>query len=215
MSGGSVACLAPLGFLHGLGNGGGEICGINRFESLHLCRIEQGRRGGDEGDRGAGKHVASGERGAQLQGFGPAQAKCGQGAGARLQARRDSSGCCTMRADSTRSSSSAAAAASGAIWPDAFAPPDGRIHLERSCGRDELAVVLHGFHQPDQRIGSGLAHKQLGEGRSFKKIEAHSLPRSSSIATATGSPCTSTGWKRCASSGMPASARLRRMVVVG
>jgi hypothetical protein len=96
-----------------------------------------------------------------------------------------------------------------------LAPADGRVDLQRRGGGDQLAVVLDGLHQADQGVGALLLHKQLGEGRGLKKVAAHRFPRSSSMASAMESPCAATGWKRCASSGMPASARLRRMVVVG
>ena len=55
----------------------------------------------------------------------------------------------------------------------ALAPPDGGIHFEGRCGRDQLAIVFNVLKQPDQRIGTGFAHKQLGESRRFKKIKTH------------------------------------------
>jgi hypothetical protein len=64
--------------------------------------------------------------------------------------------------------SSAAAASSGEMPPAARAA-DGRVDLERRGGGDQLAIVLDGLHQPDQRVGALLLHKQLGEGRGSRK----------------------------------------------
>ena len=50
---------------------GGQICGVKRLEPFSLRRIEQSRRGGDEGNRSAGEHVARSERGAELQSLRP------------------------------------------------------------------------------------------------------------------------------------------------
>ncbi len=77
--------------------------------------------------------------------------------------------------------------------PGALASTDRRVDLEWSRRRNQLSVVFDGFHQPDQSIGAWFPHKELGERRGFKEVEAHPFPLSSSIATPTGSPCTSTG----------------------
>src|SRR5581483_3139466 len=96
-----------------------------------------------------------------------------------------------------------------------FAAADSRIDLERSGRGDQLAIILDQFQPPYQRGRTRFLHEQFRECGGLEKIEAHSSPRSTSIASAAASPCTATGWKRCASSGIPASARFSRMVVVG
>ena len=182
------------------------------MEALGLCGFKQRGRSGDKGDVGAFEHVARREGSAKLQGVRPAELGAVEKL-ARAFKTAGLSGCCTMRADSMRRVSSAGAASRADI-AGAFAAADGGVDLKRRGGRDELAIVFHGFHEPDQRVCARLLHKELDERRGFKKGSSLISPF---LLDGVGErpPCTATGWKRCASSGMPASARLRRMVVVG
>jgi len=191
-----------------------QLGGIDGVESLGTGGFEQRGRSGDEGDARAGKHVARRQRGPQLQGLRPAQRSAIEKHSGRLNHTRIQRLLHHARGFNPQQLERGNSGFSCNL-PGALTAADGRVNLEWSGSRDQLAVVLHGLHQPDERVGTRLAHKQLGEGCRLQKKEAHSIPRSSSMVTATGSPCTSTGWKRCASSGMPASARLSRMVVVG
>src|ERR1017187_4762202 len=168
---------ALFGFFYGLGQDGGEICGVKGLEPFQPCRIEQGRRGGDEGNRGAGEHIASSERRAELQSLRPtkrsAVKKLARGfKNARIQGLLHHAG----GLDAQKLERGGGGFRRDLAGP--FAPPDGRIHFEGTCRRDQFPVVLNGFHETDERIGSRLAHKQTGERRSFKKKEAHWLPRS-------------------------------------
>ena len=207
-----IGCFCGFDFERGFGRR--QPGGIDGFEPLSTGGFEQRWGSGDEGDARAGKHVARSQRGAQLQGLRPAQ----RGAIEELPGclkhawiQRLLYHACGFDPQQFEGNDSGF----GRDVPGALAAADGRIDLKRCGRRDQLAIILDGLHQPDERVGSRLAHKQLGESRRLQEKETHSIPRSSSMVTATGSPCTSTGWKRCASSGMPASARLSRMVVVG
>ena len=50
-----------------------QIRGVQRVEPLRVGRIQQNGRIGNECDGGAGKHVSSSERGAELQSVGPTE----------------------------------------------------------------------------------------------------------------------------------------------
>src|ERR1700723_3752247 len=51
----------------------GQTSSVQRVESLRVGGIQQTRRGGNECDGGAGKHVPGSERGAELQSVRPTE----------------------------------------------------------------------------------------------------------------------------------------------
>ena len=187
---------------------------VEGVEAFGFGGFKQLRGGGDEDDLCALEHIAGSDRGAQLQGVGPAE-----GGAVEELAGGFEDGRVERLLDHASGFKAQDIKRRGGVFggdcAGALAPPDGRIDLQRRGGRDQLAVVFDGLHQADQGVGALLLHKEPGESRGFKEVATHRFPRSSSMASAMESPCAATGWKRCVSSGMPASARLSRMVVVG
>ena len=176
--------------------------------------FEQGGGGRDEDDLGAVKHIAGNHGRGKLKSLRPAK----RGAVEELARRLKDGGIEGLLDHASGLKAEGFEGGGGVFRRDvsgALAAANGGIDLKGSGGSDELAIVLHGLHEVDERIGSLTSHKEPNEGGGLEEITGHAFPRSSWIASAMESPWTWMGWKRCASSGMPASARLRRMVVVG
>jgi len=137
---------------------------IKGMKALILCRLKQVGAGGDKDDLGSLKHIARNQRRAQLQSIRPADmgaieklargfkhsgiegllhhARC-------LEAKNVEGRGCILRRD----------------LAGPLTPPHRRINLKRrGCG-DELAIVLDGIHELNQRVRPTLLYKQLGECR--------------------------------------------------
>jgi len=192
---------------------------IEGVKALSFSGFEQRRRGRNEDDLSAVEHIAGDHGGGELKRLRPAKRGSIEELTRRLKDGR------IERLLNHAGSFNAEGLECGrgvfrGDFPGAFAAADGGVDLERRGSRNELAIVFNGLHEADECIGSLPSHKKPSEGRGLEEIAGHTLPRStwilsSWIASAMESPWIWTGWNRCASSGMPASARLRRMVVVG
>ncbi len=188
--------------------------GIHDGEVFGPGGINQMLASGNEDDFRTLKHVARHEGRAELQGIGPAQGAAIDQLTGALENRgiqRFLDGAGRLQAQNLERGGGVFPADTAGTFPAA----DGCMDFKWCGGRNKFAIVLDAFHQLDQGIGARLADKQLREGCGLEEIATHRTPRSSSRTAVTVSPFTATGWKRWASSGIPASARLSRMVVVG
>ena len=160
---------------------------VERVEALRPGCFKQLRRGGNKDDLRTLKHVARNQGRSQLQRVGPAeiapikQLPCGL-KHSRIQ------GLLHHARGFKAQNVERRVGILGRDGTGTLAPADRAVDLKRGGGGDELAVVLDGFHQPDQGVGALLLYEQLRKRRGLKKVAAHRFPRSSSMASAMESP---------------------------
>lgn len=187
--------------------------GVEGFEVFGCCGGEQPRLGADEDDLHALEHFAGDQGAAQLEGLGGAQLVAVEEFAGGLE-----DGGIKRLLDHAGSfgaqNGARGFAVLGGEGAGALLAQQGSVDFEGGRSGDQFAVVLDRLHEMYDSGGSRLLDEKFGEGRGIKEITAHTLPRSSSR-TPESDPCMGMGRNRWLSSGRPASARLRRMVVVG